>query len=170
MAHDDSYTLIAFEDGTFSWTRLWRCRDQRVKPVLTPTFDGLPRDFNGPFLFLANCEHDGRANWQLRHRPDDVESDGPKVKGFIVREVGPVASNFGVVCFYPRLRRVSQASKGWIPAPLTKKLHVSGALGCISTEEIAEEEAIKRAEGGGLIGVDFVKEVTAKESYPGILK
>ena len=37
---------------------------------------------------------------------------------------------------------------------------------CITTEGLSDEEAVQRAKDfGGLIGVDFVKEVTAKEAY-----
>jgi carbamoyl-phosphate synthase small subunit len=101
--------------------------------------------------------------------PEDVESDGPKVRGFVVREVSPVASNW----------RSNQSIQSYladagIPGiegvdtrAITKKLRVSGALkACISTEEISDEAAIQKARDfGGLIGVDFVKEVTADEAY-----
>ncbi len=101
--------------------------------------------------------------------PEDVESDGPKVKGFIVREVSPVVSNW----------RSNQSIQDYLEAAgipgiegvdtraITKKLRVSGALkACISTEEISDDEAVQRARDfGGLVGVDFVKEVTAKEAY-----
>ncbi|MEC7229732.1 MAG: glutamine-hydrolyzing carbamoyl-phosphate synthase small subunit, partial [Verrucomicrobiota bacterium] len=101
--------------------------------------------------------------------PDDVESDGPKLKGFIVREVSPVASNWrSNISIQDYLKEAGiPGVEGVDTRAITKKLRVSGALkACISTEEITEEEAIKRArEFGGLIGVDFVKEVTAKESY-----
>ena len=101
--------------------------------------------------------------------PDDVESDGPKVKGFIVREISPVASNWR-----SNISIQDYLTKAGIPGvegvdtrAITKKLRVSGALkACISTEDISEAEAVKLArEFGGLIGVDFVKEVTAKEAY-----
>src|SRR5262249_56853887 len=50
---------------------------------------------------------------------------------------------------------------------LTKKLRVRGALnGFISTEDISEADAVARAKNWpGLVGVDYVKEVTHKESF-----
>jgi carbamoyl-phosphate synthase small subunit len=50
---------------------------------------------------------------------------------------------------------------------LTKKLRVRGALkGFISTECFAEAEAIERAKSWpGLVGVDYVKEVTHREPF-----
>ena len=88
--------------------------------------------------------------------PDDVESDGPKVKGFIVREVSPVASNWrSNISIQDYLKEAGiPGIEGVDTRAITKKLRESGALkACISTEEITEEEAIKRArEFGGLIG------------------
>ena len=100
---------------------------------------------------------------------EDVESDGPKVKGFIVREVSPITSNW----------RSNQSVQDYLAEAgipgvegvdtraITKKLRVTGALNaCISTEDISDAEAIAQAKGfGGLVGVDFVKDVTAKEAY-----
>jgi len=101
--------------------------------------------------------------------PEDVESDGPKVKGFVVREISPLTSNW-------RSRQSVQdyLAEAGIPGiegvdtrAITKKLRVAGAMNaCISTEAISEAEAIDRARHfGGLLGVDYVREVTAKESY-----
>ena len=55
---------------------------------------------------------------------------------------------------------------------LTKKLRVRGALnGFISTEDISDAEAVERAkEWPGLVGVDYVKEVTHAEAFAGIEK
>jgi carbamoyl-phosphate synthase small subunit len=50
---------------------------------------------------------------------------------------------------------------------LTKKLRVRGALnGFITTEDIPAEEALRRAkEWPGLLGVDYVKDVTHKQAF-----
>ena len=50
-----------------------------------------------------------------------------------------------------------------------KRIRVHGALkACLSTEDISDEEALKLArEWTGIVGQDFVKEVTCKESYTG---
>jgi carbamoyl-phosphate synthase small subunit len=49
---------------------------------------------------------------------------------------------------------------------LTKKLRVRGAMnGFISTEEISDKEAVKRAREFVFVGVDYVKEVTHKKAF-----
>src|SRR5690606_12336247 len=50
---------------------------------------------------------------------------------------------------------------------ITKRLRVSGAMkACLSTEGISAEEAVQRArDWEGLVGFDFVKEVSTREIY-----
>ena len=100
---------------------------------------------------------------------EDVESWRPHVAGFVVRELSPVVSNW-------RARRsVSEYLESYgIPGiqgvdtrALTKKLRVRGALnGFLSTEDVSDEEAVERARSWhGLIGVDYVREVTHPEPF-----
>ena len=99
----------------------------------------------------------------------DVESWRPHVAGFVIRELSPLVSNW---------RSDSSLgdylAKNGIPGiegidtrALTKKLRVRGAMnGFISTEPIIDEEAVQRARSWtGLVGVDYVKEVTHKEAF-----
>src|SRR6266404_3857014 len=99
----------------------------------------------------------------------DVESWRPHVSGFVIRELSPVVSNWRadqpLACYLedngiPGIQGVDTRS-------LTKKLRVRGALnGFISTEGVSAAEAVRRArEWPGLAGVDYVKEVTHKESF-----
>jgi carbamoyl-phosphate synthase small subunit len=99
----------------------------------------------------------------------DMESWRPHVAGFVVRELSHVISNwradFSVGSYLdsngiPGLQGIDTRA-------LTKKLRVRGALkGFISTEGVAPAEAIKRAQDWpGLVGVDYVKEVTHKEAF-----
>jgi len=99
----------------------------------------------------------------------DVESWRPHVAGFVVRELSPVVSNWRA-----DFSLSEYLEKNGIPGiqgidtrALTKKLRVKGALnGFISTEGISDEEALRRAKNWpGLLGVDYVKEVTHKESF-----
>ena len=99
----------------------------------------------------------------------DVESWRPHVAGFVIRELSPLVSNW---------RSDSSLgdylAKNGIPGiegidtrALTKKLRVRGAMnGFISTEPVTDEEAVQRARSWtGLVGVDYVKEVTHKEAF-----
>jgi len=99
----------------------------------------------------------------------DVESWRPHVAGFVIRELSPVVSNWRA-----DYSLAEYLEKNGIPGlqgidtrALTKKLRVSGAMkGFISTEEVSESEAVLRArKWSGLVGVDYVKEVTHKESF-----
>ncbi len=99
----------------------------------------------------------------------DVESWRPHVAGFVIRELSPVVSNWRAD--FSLAEYLEQNSlpgiQGVDTRALTRKLRVRGALnGFISTEAITENEALRRAkEWPGLIGVDYVKEVTHKEPF-----
>lgn len=101
--------------------------------------------------------------------PEDEESDGPKVRGFVVRDISPVVSNWRSRQSLPDYLRENDIPglSGIDTRALTKKIRVHGALkACLSTEDISDEEAVRRArEWTGLVGVDYVKEVTTKEIY-----
>src|ERR1051325_5135619 len=99
----------------------------------------------------------------------DVESWRPHVAGFVIRELSPTVSNWRA-----DYSLASYLEENGIPGiqgidtrALTKKLRVRGALnGFISTEELTEAEAVARAQQWpGLVGVDYVKEVTHKEAF-----
>src|SRR5271170_2473242 len=100
--------------------------------------------------------------------PADVESWQPHVAGFVIRELSPVVSNWRA-----QSSLADYLEKNGIPAiqgidtrALTKKLRVRGALnGFISTEEISDAEAVKRAKEFIFVGVDYVKEVTHKKEF-----
>ena len=98
----------------------------------------------------------------------DVESWRPHVAGFVIRELSPVVSNWRA-----DLPLAEYLEKNGIPGiqgidtrALTKKLRVRGVMnGFISTEEIPDAAAIKRAKEFVFVGVDYVKEVTHKKAF-----
>src|SRR5437870_5797417 len=99
----------------------------------------------------------------------DVESWKPHVGGFVIRELSPVVSNWRAdhsLGEYLEQNNIP-GIQGIDTRALTRKLRVRGALnGFITTESVGEEEALKRAkEWPGLVGVDYVKEVTHKEAF-----
>lgn len=99
----------------------------------------------------------------------DVESWRPHVAGFIIRELSPVVSNWRAD--YSLAEYLEQNGipgiQGIDTRALTKRLRVRGALnGFISTEGVSEPDALARAKSWpGLLGVDYVKEVTHKEAF-----
>ena len=99
----------------------------------------------------------------------DVESWRPHVAGFVIRELSPVVSNWRA-----DYTLAEYLEKNGIPGiqdidtrALTKRLRVSGAMkGFISTEKVSDKEAVDRARNWqGLVGVDYVKEVTHREPF-----
>jgi carbamoyl-phosphate synthase small subunit len=98
----------------------------------------------------------------------DVESWQPHVAGFVVRELSPVVSNWRA-----DFSLAEYLEKNGIPGiqgidtrELTKKLRVRGAMnGFISTEDLSDTAAVKRAKEFVFVGVDYVKEVTHKKAF-----
>ena len=98
----------------------------------------------------------------------DVESWRPHASGFVIRELSPVVSNWRA-----DFSLAEYLEKNGIPGiqgidtrALTKKLRVRGALnGFISTEDISDDEAVRRAKEFVFLGVDYVKEVTHREAF-----
>lgn len=99
----------------------------------------------------------------------DVESWRPHVAGFVIRELSPVVSNWRAEASLAEYLEQNgiPGIQGVDTRALTKKLRVRGALnGFISTEDIPDEEALRRAKAWpGLLGVDYVKEVTHRQSF-----
>jgi len=99
----------------------------------------------------------------------DVESVKPHVSGFVIRELSRITSNWRsemTLDDYLKQNGIP-GLQGIDTRALTKHLRTRGALkGTLSTEEISGDEAVKKArDWNGLIGVDYVKEVTCDASY-----
>ena len=99
----------------------------------------------------------------------DVESWRPHVSGFVIRELSPVVSNWRAESSLGEYLEQNgiPGLQGVDTRALTKKLRVRGALnGIISTEGLSEADAVERAKSWpGLLGMDYVKEVTHKEAF-----
>ena len=99
----------------------------------------------------------------------DMESWRPHVAGFVVRELSPIVSNWRADMSLSEYLEKNGISgiQDIDTRSLTKKLRVGGAMKAfISTKEISDADAVKRArEWAGIVGVDYVKEVTHKEPF-----
>lgn len=100
---------------------------------------------------------------------EDVESYQPHVSGFIVRELSPVASNYrssGSLEDYLKKNGIP-GIKHIDTRALTKKLRVTGSMkGILTTETLSDEEAVAKARAWhGMVGMDYVKDVTCKKAY-----
>jgi carbamoyl-phosphate synthase small subunit len=98
----------------------------------------------------------------------DVESWRPHVAGFVIRELSPVVSNWRADASLAEYLENNgiPGIQGIDTRELTKKLRVRGAMnGFISTENISDAEAVKRAKEFVFVGVDYVREVTHKKAF-----
>ena len=99
----------------------------------------------------------------------DVESIGPQVEGFVVREYSAYYSNWrskwsldsylsehGII-----------GIQGIDTRALTRRLRVHGVMnGCLSTEDLNPESLVEKAKAWhGLVGWDLVHRVTCPSSY-----
>jgi carbamoyl-phosphate synthase small subunit len=99
----------------------------------------------------------------------DAESRSPHVRGFVIEELSEIASNWRAESSLDEyLRRWKiPGVQGIDTRALTRHLRTRGAMkACLTTEKISAEEAIRRArEGEGVIGMDYVREVTTPSAY-----
>jgi carbamoyl-phosphate synthase small subunit len=99
----------------------------------------------------------------------DQESRFPHVRGFVIEELSEIPSNWRA-----EMSLDEYLHKWDIPGvqgidtrALTRHLRTRGAMkACLTTEEMSIQQAVERAIGGeGVIGMDFVREVSTSEVY-----
>jgi carbamoyl-phosphate synthase small subunit len=94
----------------------------------------------------------------------DQESTRPHVRGFVIEELSQLPSNWRAeesLDDYLKRWRVPGV-EGIDTRALTRHLRTRGAMkACLTTEKMSPQEAITKAiEGKGVIGMDYVQEVT----------
>ena len=99
----------------------------------------------------------------------DQESRSPHVRGFVIEELSEIPSSWrseSSLDDYLRQWKIPGV-QGIDTRALTRHLRERGAMkACLTTEEISTEEATRRAvEGDGVIGMDYVREVSTAEPY-----
>jgi len=162
--------ILALEDGTVFHGQGFGARAQACGEVCFNT------SMTGYQEILTDPSYKGQivtmtypliGNYGVNEQ--DVESWRPHVSGFVIRELSPIVSNWRA-----DYSLAEYLEKNGIPGlqgidtrALTKKLRVTGAMkGFISTEGTSAEEAVSRARSwSGIVGVDYVKEVTHRESF-----
>jgi len=94
----------------------------------------------------------------------DQESTRPHVRGFVIEELSELPSNWRAEeSLDDYLKRWKVAGvQGIDTRALTRHLRTRGAMkACLTTEKMSAEEAVTKAiEGEGVIGMDYVREVT----------
>ena len=102
--------------------------------------------------------------------PEDIESQGPKVEGFIVKENSSIFSNWrGDKSLSDYLiRHCIMGVEGMDTRAITKHIRLAGAMKAVlSTDDLNRDRLIEKAKASpGLIGRDLVKEVTCEKPFP----
>ncbi len=162
--------ILALEDGSvFKGKAFGAAKTVVGEAVFNTSMTGYQEVLTDPSYFGQIVTMTAVEIGNYGVNPDDNESDSVKVAGFVVRQVSPIASSW-------RSRSTLQEylEQAGIPGisgvdtrAITKKIRSAGAMkACLTTEPISEEEAVNRARGWeGLVGVDYVKEVSCKAPY-----
>ena len=162
--------ILALEDGSmFHGTGFGACASACGEVCFNTSMTGYQEILTDPSYKgqIVTMTYPLIGNYGVNRH--DVESWQPHVAGFVIRELSPVVSNWRAE--YSLSEYLEQNTipgiQGIDTRALTRKLRVRGALnGFISTEGIGDAEAIKRAkEWPGLMGVDYVQEVTHKQAF-----
>ena len=99
----------------------------------------------------------------------DAESHEPHVRGLVIEELSDIASNWRSEASLNDylLRWNIPGIQGIDTRALTKHLRQRGAMrACITATAGSREEAVRMAQAGeGMVGMDFVREVTAARPY-----
>ena len=98
----------------------------------------------------------------------DAESSEPHVRGFVIEELSEIASNWrseSSLDDYLRHWKIPGV-QGIDTRALTRHLRTLGAMKACLTTELAAPEAVQRAvKGEGMIGMDYVREVTTPAPF-----
>jgi carbamoyl-phosphate synthase small subunit len=99
----------------------------------------------------------------------DQESRSPHVRGFVIEELSEMPSNWrSEMSLDDYLRKWDiPGIEGIDTRALTRHLRTRGAMkACLTTEDMTPDEATARAVAGeGVIGMDFVREVSTPDIY-----
>lgn len=98
----------------------------------------------------------------------DNESHEPHVRGFVIEELSPMASSWRSQQSLPDYLTEHNICgiEGVDTRALTRHLREKGAMRACVTTELDDDAAIAKAKAGEeMAGMDYVKEVTAKEKY-----
>ena len=99
----------------------------------------------------------------------DQESAQPHVRGFVIEELSGAPSNWRAEeSLDDFLKRWEiPGAQGVDTRALTRHLRTRGAMkACLTSEVLSTDEAVQRAiEGNGVIGMDYVREVTTRDVF-----
>ena len=162
--------VLALEDGSIFRGKAFGARATIAgEAVFNTSMTGYQEIITDPSYFgqIVTMTAPQIGNYGIN--PEDEESSGPKLAGFVVRELSPIVSNWR-----SRMSLNDYLSQHGIPGlehvdtrAITKKLRVDGAMkACLSTEGLSDDEAVARARAWtSIVGADYVKDVTTTKVF-----
>ncbi len=162
--------ILALEDGTiFHGSAFGSSRDACGEVVFNTSMTGYQEIITDPSYKgqLVTMTYPLIGNYGVNE--DDVESIGPQVEAFIVKELSRIVSNYRATDSLD-----SYLEKNDIPGiqgidtrMLTKHIREKGAMRCYLSSTIKNpDEVVEKARAvKPMEGSDFVKEVSCKEAY-----
>lgn len=162
--------IIALEDGTiFEGVSFGAAGERTGEIVFNTSMTGYQEIITDPSYKgqIVTMTYPLIGNYGVNK--EDVESAGPQVEGFIIKERSKIASNFRSVKSLDQYLKENNiiGVEGIDTRSLTLHIRTKGAMkGIISTIDLNPKSLIKKAKDSpGLIGRDLVKEVTCGKSY-----
>lgn len=162
--------LIALEDGTVYEGWSFGAEGEKVGEIVFNTsMTGYQEIITDPSYKgqIVTMTYPLIGNYGVN--PEDVESKGPQVEGFVVREYSPHWSNWrGRESLEEYLKRHGvMGIEGVDTRALTRHIRLEGAMkACISTEDLDPESLVEKARRWpGLVGRDTVQYVTCEGPY-----
>jgi carbamoyl-phosphate synthase small subunit len=166
----DVRTLLALEDGRFFEGESFGATGTRVGEICFNTaMTGYQEVLTDPSYRgqIVAMTYPLIGNYGINSL--DQESRSPHVRGFVIEELTEVPSNWrSEMSLDEYLQKWDiPGAKGIDTRALTRHLRTRGAMkACLTTEEISPKEATQRAiDGEGVIGMDYVREVSTKKIY-----
>ena len=162
--------VLALEDGTIFRGKAFGSHKTVVgEAVFNTSMTGYQEILTDPSYFGQIVAMTAPMIGNYGINLEDNEASKPMVQGFVVRELSPIASNWrstGTLSEFLEQNNIP-GLEGIDTRALTKKLRVHGSMkACLSTEDISDEEAVQKAKDWvGIVGADYVKEVTCSTPY-----
>ncbi len=162
--------VLALEDGSvFRGRAFGATKTVTGEAVFNTSMTGYQEILTDPSYFgqIVTMTFPEIGNYGVNE--EDNESAHPHCSGLVVRELSPLVSNWrATLSLDAYLKKYNLPGiEGVDTRSITKKLRVHGVMkACLSTENISDAEAVKRArEWAGVVGADFVCQVTSPKVY-----
>ncbi len=162
--------LLALEDGTvFRGTACGALGTSAGEAVFNTSMSGYQEVLTDPSYAgqIVTMTHPHIGNYGVN--PQDMESRGVFARGFVVRKMSDVASNWRAEEALPAFldRHGVVAIEGIDTRQLTRHIRETGAMRAAISTQILDGEALsaKARECPPMTGSDFVREVACAEPY-----